>query len=133
MNEKVKVKAGELLFTEGDTGDCMYVINDGVIEIYRETSNDRVVLARLEHGDFFGEMAIVGRTTRTANAKALTNSSVTVFKGSELEDMIIRRPEVVARMIVTLIQRVRSTTDKLIDEHERLGLALRTESFIGKN
>ncbi len=132
MPEKVSYSAGEIVFQEGDEGDAMYVITQGSVEISRKSSNDTVVLAALESSDFFGEMAIVAKSRRTATATALSNCILTMFKAGELEQMIETRPDIAARMIKTLMQRVKQTTDKLVDEREKLGLALATEEWLVK-
>lgn len=132
MPEKVSYSAGEIVFQEGDEGNAMYVINEGSIEISRKSSNDKVVLAELDSGDFFGEMAIVAKSRRTATATAQSHCILTMFKAGELEQMIETRPDIAARMINTLMQRVKQTTDKLVDEREKLGLALATEEWLLK-
>ena len=132
MPDKVSYNDEEVIFQEGDEGDAMYVINEGTVEISRNSSNDRVLLAELEAGDFFGEMAIVAESKRTATAVAHGRCVLTMFKAGELEQMIDTRPDVAARMIKTLMQRIKSTTDKLVDEREKLGLALAAEEWIKK-
>ena len=107
MPEKVSYSAEEIVFQEGDEGNAMYVITQGSVEISRKSTNDKVVLAELESGDFFGEMAIVAKSRRTATATALTDCILTMFKAGELEQMIETRPDIAARMINTLMQRVK--------------------------
>ena len=49
---------GEIIVHQGEIGDCMYVIQEGEVEVVRIQNGDIVRLAVLENGDFFGEMAI---------------------------------------------------------------------------
>jgi CRP/FNR family transcriptional regulator, cyclic AMP receptor protein len=65
----------ESIFEEGQPGAAMFLILDGkvAIEICRETSTTQ--LAVLEKGAFFGEMALLDDTPRSANARALEHSS----------------------------------------------------------
>ena len=131
MNEqRLRLSAGDTVFKQGERGDAMYVIAEGAIQIYRESSNGRVVLAELGPGDFFGEMAIVDGAQRTATASALRKSEVIVVEDSELDALIKTRPDVAEHMIRTLVQRIKNTTDKLVDEREKLGLALATERIL---
>lgn len=132
MPEKVSYNNEEFIFREGDEGDAMYVINEGAVEVYRNSSNDKVVLATLDSGDFFGEMAILAQARRTANVVAKGRCVLTEFKAGELEEMIETRPDIAARMIKTLMSRVRDTTNKLVDEREKLGLVLATEEWVNK-
>lgn len=60
------VDAGEVIFREGDHGDCLYVILDGEVDI---TVHNRQVW-RLKTGEVFGEMALVEARPRSATAVA---------------------------------------------------------------
>ena len=127
---QISIKAGQTLFDEDEPGHCMYVVSQGAIQISRASSNGRVVLANLGPGDFFGEMAIVAKTRRTARAEALEDSVVMSVADSELEELMNHRPDVAADMIRRLVQRLHDTSDRLIDEREKLGLVLATDKII---
>jgi CRP-like cAMP-binding protein len=62
---------GEQIVREGETGDCMYVIQEGSVEVVRREGAKEVQLAVLNAGDFFGEMAIFDREKRSATVRAL--------------------------------------------------------------
>ncbi|MBF0536781.1 MAG: cyclic nucleotide-binding domain-containing protein [Nitrospirae bacterium] len=71
MTKCRKYRKGEIIFDEGQPGDRFYVIIEGSLSILKVLDNDNEeVLARLERGACFGEMAIVENTTRSARAKA---------------------------------------------------------------
>jgi CRP-like cAMP-binding protein len=61
---------GDFVFRQGDPGECMYMIQEGVVVIVGRGGDREVVLARLGAGDFFGEMALVDREPRSAEARA---------------------------------------------------------------
>lgn len=114
--------AGAIVFSEGDVGDAMYVVIRGMVQVYRDTTSGRLVLAKVQPGEFFGEMALIGNTPRTATAVVLSDTILAVYKPDELETLLTTRPEVGARMIRYLVQRLKDTTDKLIGERDkRLG------------
>jgi CRP-like cAMP-binding protein len=118
----IKASAGNIIFSEGDTGDAMYVVVRGLMQVYRDTSGGRVVLGKIEAGEFFGEMALIGKTARTATVAALRDSTLAVYKPDELESLLASKPEVGARMIRRLVERLRETSDKLAEERgKRLG------------
>lgn len=63
--------AGEIIFREGDPGDKLYIILDGKIIISKDIPGvGEEALAIFERGDFFGEMALVDQSPRSADAKA---------------------------------------------------------------
>jgi CRP/FNR family cyclic AMP-dependent transcriptional regulator len=63
--------AGQVIFTQGDLGDSLYVIAAGEVEISRQ-EREGVPLAVLPPGACFGEMALIDREDRSATARART-------------------------------------------------------------
>ena len=74
-----KLADGEVLFREGERGDVMYLIREGKIKITKGGDDDEKVLAVLKEGDFFGEMAIIDGSPRSASAIAATPASLLVI------------------------------------------------------
>jgi NADH dehydrogenase len=60
---------GQVVFHEGELGDRLYIILSGVAEVVRERDGVEHVLARLCAGEYFGEMALIDRTTRNATVR----------------------------------------------------------------
>jgi CRP-like cAMP-binding protein len=80
----------ELIFEEGQPGAALFLILEGkvAVEIYRETSTTR--LAVLESGAFFGEMALLDDTPRSANARALEPTRTLALYRNDLNDLVDR-------------------------------------------
>src|SRR5882757_2609897 len=71
---------GEEIFKEGDAGDGMYVVRDGLVEISGMVGADvRHVFSRIGPGDFFGEMAVLDDKPRSATAAARAQTRVYFF------------------------------------------------------
>jgi len=123
MSDKhLRVEQGEIIFKEGDDGDCMYVIVEGQVQIVRKSGSSPVVLASLGEGAFFGEMAILHRTTRTATAVAVTDVVLVTVQGPDLGRLLAKRPELGAKMICTLTRRLEHTTNQVMDEKAKIAL-----------
>lgn len=60
----------QTIFREGDPGDVMYVVEDGAVTIRKEDTKDPIQLTTLGKGEFFGEVALVDHSPRTASAIA---------------------------------------------------------------
>lgn len=127
-DNRIRVKQGESVFTQGDQGDCMYVIVEGQVQIVREGGSSPTVLANLGVGAFFGEMAVLHRTTRTATALAISDVVLIVVKAPDLELLLTQRPDVGAKMIRTLTRRLEHTTNQVMDEKEKIALLFDYES-----
>lgn len=65
----LRVEAGSVIMREGDTGDRFYIVATGELEV----SQEGVALADLSTGDYFGEIALLRDTTRTATVTARTD------------------------------------------------------------
>src|SRR6266498_2567520 len=80
----------ELIFEEGQPGAALFLILDGkvAIEIYRETSTTH--LAVLESGAFFGEMALLDDTPRSASARALEPTRTLALYRNDLDGLMHR-------------------------------------------
>lgn len=62
---------GETIVREGEVGDCMYVVQDGYVEVLANTGSREVQLDILGKNEFFGEMAIFEHEIRSATVRAL--------------------------------------------------------------
>ena len=78
--------AGTVLFEEGEHGKELFVIAAGKVDILKETdAGTKMTLDRLEAGDFFGEMAFVDGSPRSASAVAQTSLRLHVLSPNSLE------------------------------------------------
>ena len=69
-----KFRAGDILFNEGDEGDCLHLVRVGSLTISRQIAGKEVVLAYVPAGQYVGEMALLGENKRTATARAAINT-----------------------------------------------------------
>jgi CRP-like cAMP-binding protein len=113
-------EAGEPVFVETEPGAGMYVIRSGRVDIVLQYRSERhLLLAELEPGDFFGEMALLGDTTRSATAVARERAELIGFFHPDLIDIINLHPGMGAKVSLglakTLAERLRYTNSQLRD------------------
>ena len=65
-----KYQDGEIIIHQGELGDCMYVVQDGRVEVFLEEDDQVIPLALLGEGELFGEMAIFENEVRSASVRA---------------------------------------------------------------
>lgn len=65
-----KYEEGQAVFVEGESGSEMFVVLSGQVEISKESAGQPGVIATLEAGEMFGEMALVAGGKRSASAIA---------------------------------------------------------------
>lgn len=105
--------ADEVLFREGDRGDCMFVIQSGSIEIRRRVGDAERVVALLPPGEFFGEMAILNDRPRSATAVVREPARLLVIERRTFEAMLRGRVEIAVRMIKTLSARLEKANQQI--------------------
>lgn len=71
--EVVSFKAGEVICSEGDDGECMYVIGKGDAKVVKRMGRGERELMTLPSGEHFGEMALISNAHRSATVRALTD------------------------------------------------------------
>jgi CRP-like cAMP-binding protein len=106
-------KKGTVLFSEGDEGEEMYIIQSGKVAIKKRVPHGDTTLAVLEKGDFFGEMAILERMPRSAGAEMLEDGDLIVIGSDLFGDMIKSNPEIAVRMLRKYSLRLRETTKQI--------------------
>ena len=104
---------GTVLFNEGDEGEDMYIIRSGQVAIKKRVPHGEIVVAVLEKGDFFGEMAVLERIPRTAGAEMVEDGDLIVIGSEIFGDMVKGNPEIAVRMLRKYSLRLRETTKQI--------------------
>ena len=111
-------QSGTTIFAEGAVGDKMYLIVSGAVRISREVPGmGEEALAVLRPGNYFGEMALIDDSPRSADAKAHETTEVFVIRKEDLEDLLfVDRDlayDLLWNLVRTLSGRLRETNDKM--------------------
>ena len=107
----------EVIFEEGSTGSEMYLIHSGkvLLSVWGETQ--QVPLVELKPGDFFGEMALMDDSPRSATASALEdNTELIVIDRARFLFMVRQQPEFALSLMHTLCQRLRDMDRRISPE-----------------
>lgn len=108
--------AGQEIFREGSPGDQMYVILEGEVEILKAAqAGSAKVLSTLGKGEFFGEMALIDDSPRSASAVAKVDTKLLGMTESVLDSYIQTNPDFASKMIRNLAKRLRGA-NKLIEQ-----------------
>jgi len=105
--------SGEIIVTEGKSGDCMYVIQKGTVEVYQTLNGKEVHLAKLKEGDFFGEMAIFEKEIRSASARALDPVQILMVDKKNFLDRIEENPSLAFNIVRKMSNRIRAMDQKI--------------------
>ena len=98
---------GDVIVRQGEVGDCMYVIQEGQVEVVLEKDGEEVRLAVRGEGEFFGEMAIFEREVRMATVRALGQARVLTIDKKNFLRRIHEDPSLAYRIVQTMSRRIR--------------------------
>lgn len=101
-------RKGDIIFREGDAADCAYIIESGRVEISVEREGKPIVLGELVSGEILGEMAMIDEFNRTATARVVEDSHLTVVTPRQIQQRIESSDPVVRSLLEVLLSRYRS-------------------------
>ena len=107
MKER-QYEQGTVIFKEGETGDCMYIIQQGSIRIHKGNTT----LAILKDKEVFGELSLLDADTRSASATADKDCTLYKIDQEPFYELMDERPEVAKGFIKILCQRLRTMNEK---------------------
>jgi CRP-like cAMP-binding protein len=95
-----------VIFTEGEPGDELYIIQSGMVKASKVTDTGEVMLAILRPGAIFGEMAVLERHARTYTAIVLQDSIILTIQKAEFQEWLRARPQFVSLLSVQMAGRI---------------------------
>lgn len=121
------IPAGATLVHEGEEGNRMFVIRDGILIVSKAVSGEvEKVLVHMKHGEFFGEMSLFTRRLRSASVRALTDAVVLTLDRDGLAYLLETHAKSALSLLTTMAEEFSnrlSNTDELLAEVTRWGLA----------
>lgn len=103
---------GEVIFREGDTGDSMYFVAGGKVALSRGGKELRV----MKSGEYFGEMAMLSKASRTATATASCDDTrLVAISAANMETVLAQNPKIVLTLLREMAERLRKTDAMLKD------------------
>jgi CRP-like cAMP-binding protein len=89
------VPAGEMIYRAGDSGDALYLVDDGEVELTTETATGVVQeVDRIEPGRYFGEMSLLTGRNRANDATSLRDTNLWVLYKADLDELVALYPSI---------------------------------------
>jgi CRP/FNR family transcriptional regulator, cyclic AMP receptor protein len=104
---------GAVLFSEGEPGKEMYVVQQGRVIISKKVGDVEKILSSLGPGEFLGEMSILNDKPRSATATCAEDARLLVIDAKTFEAMIRGNAEIAIRMIKKLADRLQEADDQI--------------------
>ena len=110
------LEEGDILYSPEHSTQRLFILKEGRIQLYElDESGDEITLSVVEDGNVFGEMALTGQSLHGLYVRALTPSTVVSLRREELEDLIMKKPEVGLRLVRDLAQRLHDSEARYAD------------------
>lgn len=106
-------KDGEIVIKQGAIGDCLYVIQEGKVEVIDESGPKEIKLAVLGESEFFGEMGLFEKTVRSCTVRALGDARILTIDKKNFYTTIQKDPSLAFKLLEKMSQRLRQTNLKL--------------------
>ncbi|AGB41283.1 cAMP-binding protein [Halobacteroides halobius DSM 5150] len=104
----------EIIFWEEDRGDAIYIILDGLVKVFKTNDQGREkTLTLLSRGEFFGEMALLDNSLRSASVKAIKPCQLLIIERSKFKSLVAQYPAISLKIIAILSQRLRKANQQI--------------------
>lgn len=105
--------SGETVIRQGEAGNCMYVIQEGRVEVFVESLDRQIPVCTLGEREFFGEMAIFEGEVRSASVLALGDARILTVDKKNFLRGIHEDPSLAFRVVQTLSKRIRNLNEEI--------------------
>ena len=100
--------AGKRVFSYGESGDTLYVIQEGEVEIsVKDNTGDKIILANLRPGEYFGELALFDPGPRSATATITEDAKFISLSRDSLHAFISSKPSAALDLLAVMSRRLR--------------------------
>jgi uncharacterized membrane protein len=142
LSNKLRVEtyeSGKSVFSQGETGDAMYLIEDGAVDIVAGSGKQQVVLTSLFKQQYFGELSLLDGAPRSAGAITTRETTLLALEREDFVEFIKHRPHAALAIMHEVGERIRATNELMTrtvarnvieEEEEKLTLGDRVADIV---
>ena len=112
---------GEVVVQQGDEGDCLFVVQEGQLEVVRQEEGKETVLRVVAKDELVGEMAVFERQRRSATVRARGQARVLTLDKKNFLRRVNEDPSLAFRIVETMSRRVRELSSQVVELKRQLG------------
>lgn len=123
-------ETGSLIFMENSEGEKCFFVSEGSVKVTRLSKDGKeVILAMLNKGEFFGEMALLDGESRSANVIALEKTEVLTLNRKDFLSVLEEYPQIAIQLLKEMAHRLRKSDRQiaslsLSDAEKRIALCI---------
>ncbi len=111
--QSVDILKDQIIFNEGDEGDCAYIIEKGRVLAFVTKDKEEVPLSILGEGEIFGEMSLIDNMPRSASVRALEDVRLAIVTKQQVLERVSTADKVVQLLMRVLLKRLRNRNSHL--------------------
>jgi CRP-like cAMP-binding protein len=105
---------GRVFYAPDETGEVLFLLKKGRVQLYRlSREGKKLVVAELGEGAIFGEMSLVGQGMHNTFAEAVEECTLCVMSRTDVERLLLDKPQVALRFMEAMADRLQETETKL--------------------
>jgi CRP/FNR family cyclic AMP-dependent transcriptional regulator len=104
---------GQIIFDEDSSGDWVYVVLSGSVEIFKTIKGNKYTIEVLKEGEVFGELSFIGGIRRTASVRALGETTVGIIDRDSLDQEFNKLSSDFRSILVTAVRRFEKMLDRV--------------------
>lgn len=117
---EIQLKAGDILFQEGDSGDEMFVLLSGALKIHKDIK----IITTIEAVDYIGEMALIDDKPRSATVVAITSCELLKIDREVFQRQIAGQPGCLASIMKSLTRKIRKDIELIAEEFNNANILI---------
>src|SRR5210317_1132462 len=106
-------KDGEIIIKQGTTGKCLYVIQEGKVEVINEQGDAEIKVAELGETEFFGEMGLFEKDVRSCTVRALGDTKILTVDKRNFYKSIHQDSSLAYRLLEKMSNRLREANRRI--------------------
>ena len=104
---------GEVVINKGDEGSCLFVIQEGKVDVFDHKGDQEVKIAELGASDFFGEMGLFEKDVRSCTVRAAGDAKILTIDRKNFYKTIQKDPTLAYRLLQKMSFRIRELNKKV--------------------
>lgn len=118
---------------QGEKGNCAYLVQSGSVEVFSQKDGQKFVLANLELGQIFGEMALIFDEVRSASVVAKEDCNLIVISRDAFKKKLDQSDPTIRAIVSMLTQRIVSANNAMMSKKETVDDLIATTRIIYDN
>jgi len=111
---------GEIVVRQGEEGDCLFVVQEGQLEVVRQEQGQETLIRLVGKDELFGEMAVFERQVRSATVRARGKARVLTLDKKNFLRRVNEDPSLAFRIVETMSRRVRELSAQVVELKRQL-------------